>query len=119
MITSENIKRIALNWIYLWNEESLENYMEQYSEDIELVSNIAMRLFPDSNGRIKDKTVLQNYWSIERIKYPNFIFNMLDINIYDNKAIVYYEAKDKSMKAIAILTVNEQEKINRVEVSYM
>jgi|LakMenEpi03Aug12_release.lakeMendotaPanAssembly.Ray.scaffolds.fasta_scaffold209110_2 hypothetical protein len=57
----EKAKIIAQKWIDLWNNKSVDEYLTQHRDDVVLVSSVALRLFPDSNGRITDKK------SIERV----------------------------------------------------
>lgn len=121
MITlqKEIADKIAHDWIELWNHASVPVYLEQYTDDAVLVSSVALRLFPESNGRIIGKDVLLNYWETVRIHFPNFTFKINRTEFYENKVVIYYETKDSLTKAIAILSLNDDYKIKKIEVSYV
>jgi hypothetical protein len=38
-----------------WNNSSLDTFIDLHSNDVELISSLALRLFPESNGRIQEK----------------------------------------------------------------
>jgi hypothetical protein len=115
----EKAKIIAQKWIDLWNNDTVDKYQTQYREDIVLVSSVALRLFPDINGRITDKKVLKEFWELVRIKFPNYKFIMTDLTCYENKILIFYSTTDVTTKAIAILTVDEDGMIYKCEVSYV
>lgn len=119
MLTQEIAEKIGTRWIEDWNNFSVATYMEQYEDDVILVSSLALRLIPESHGRLSDKKILLEYWELVRIKFPNFKFNILSITFFENKVLVSYATKIDHTKAIAILTVSPNLKINRVEVSYV
>lgn len=119
IISHEQAEKISYFWVHSWNEKLFEQYMAQYDEDAVLVSNVALRLFPESNGRLFGKSILTNYWSLVMEKFPNFKFKRNRFETYENKIIVYYESIIDKTKAIAILTVNDKLLINKVEVSYV
>ncbi len=119
IMNCEKAKIIANRWVDLWNNNTVDEYLTQYRDDIVLVSSIALRLFPESNGRISNKTILKEYWELVRVKFPTFKFNMTDFNCYENKILIYYSTQDNLTKAIAILTVDEDGMIYKCEVSYV
>lgn len=119
MLTQERADLIGNRWLDLWNKETVDEYLTQYRNDIELVSTVAFRLFPDSNGRITDKKILKEYWELVRVKFPQFKFVLEKIDFFENKILVFYTTQDLKTKAIAILTVDDDEMIYKCEVSYV
>ena len=119
MISEESAKIIAHRWVNLWNDKSIEEYLTQYREDVVLVSSLALRLFPDSNGCMTDKKVLFKYWSLVREKFPNYRFEINNISTFENKVVIYYTTLNGLTKADCILTVDGQGLVYRVEVSYV
>ncbi len=119
MMSDDTAYLIAQRWVDLWNNESVEEYLTQYRYDVVLVSSMALRLFPESKGRLTDKKVLYNYWSIVREKFPNYKFKISRVSTFENKIIIYYATTDDTTKAICILTVDEEEMIYKIEVSYV
>lgn len=119
MLTSEKAKQIGERWLMLWNEHSVDEYLTQYRHDVVLVSSVALRLFPESNGRLTDKSLLKDYWELVRAKYPNFKFKLDKLSYFENKVLVFYSTLDNRTKAIGILTVDDNDEIYKVEVSYV
>jgi len=119
MLSEEKAMRIGRRWIDLWNECSVDEYLTQYREDVVLVSSIALRLFPESHGRLSNKTLLKEYWELVRLKFPHFHFTVERITFFENKVLVFYHARYLQTKVIAILTVDEEDMIYKVEISYV
>ena len=119
MISQERANAIAQRWVDLWNHKSIDEYLSQYRDDVVLVSSMALRLFPDSKGTLTDKKLLHNYWSLVRDRFPNYLFKISNVTTFENKIVIYYTTLDESTKSITILTIDEDEMIYRVEVSYV
>lgn len=119
MLTQEIAEKIGTRWIEDWNNLPVATYLEQYEDDVVLISSLALRLIPESYGRLADKKLLLEYWELVRIKFPDFKFDIASITYFENKVVVSYSTKTENTKAIAILTVSPNLKINRVEVSYV
>ena len=119
MLTQEKAEQLGRRWIDLWNERSVDEYLTQYRDDVVLVSSIALRLFPESNGRLSDKKLLKEYWELVRLKLPQYKFVLERITCYENKVLVFYRTIDGRTKVIAILTVDSDDMIYKVEVSYV
>jgi hypothetical protein len=119
MITQEKANFIAQRWVDLWNDKTIEEYLTQYRDDVVLVSSMALRLFPDSKGTLTDKELLFKYWSLVRERFPNYRFTITKVSTFENKIVVFYSTFDEKSKAITILTIDEEDMIYRVEVSYV
>jgi len=119
MLTQERADRIGNRWLDLWNNDTVDEYLTQYRDDIVLVSTVAFRLFPDTNGRISDKKILKEYWELVRNKIPQFKFVLEKIDFFENKILVFYTTQDLKTKAIAILTIDNNDMIYKCEVSYV
>jgi hypothetical protein len=118
-ITLEQAHLISEKWVEYWNNDTVEKYLTLYDDDATLVSNVALRLMPESFGRITGKPQMFEYWSLVRLNFPQFKFRINRIEIYENKIIAYYESIIDHSKAIAILSINDDLLIKKVEVSYV
>mgnify|MGYP001022699448 CR=1 FL=1 len=119
MLTFEIANQLGRQWVDTWNNKSIDDYLNLYTDDVQVVSSLALRLFPESNGTLQDKKLLKNYWELLKTRYPNYIFQMDVVRYFDDKLIVYYSSLDQSVRAIAVLTIREDLLIRRVEVSYV
>lgn len=119
-ISIEEAEQIAHRWIKEWNTGNLDSFMQLHDEDVELVSSLALRMFPESHGKIVDKKLLRSYWEIVQERMPELQFAVDKVCLFENKIVLYYSTPEQSHKAIAILTINiENHLIRKVEVSYV
>ena len=119
MITQEKAVLIGERWLAMWNDCSVDEYLTQYRQDAVLISSVALRLFPDSNGKVAEKETLREYWEFVRMKFPNLKFVMDKVSVAENKIIVFYSTHDKLSKAIATLAMDESGLIYKMEVCYI
>jgi hypothetical protein len=118
-ITLEQAHLISGKWVEYWNNDTVEKYLTLYDDEATLVSNVALRLIPNSFGRIAGKTQMLEYWTLVRLNFPQFKFRINRVEIYENKIIAYYESLIDYSKAIAILSINDDLLIKKIEVSYV
>lgn len=119
-INIEEAEQIAHRWIREWNTGNLDSFMQLHDEDVELISSLALRMFPESHGKIVDKKLLRSYWEIVQERMPELQFAVDKVCLFENKIVLYYSTPEQSHKAIAILTINnENHLIRKVEVSYV
>jgi hypothetical protein len=118
-ITPEQAQIISEKWVEYWNNDSVEKYLTLYDDEATLVSSVALRLMPETFGRISGKSQMLKYWTLVRVNFPQFKFRINRTEIYENKVIVYYESIIDNSKVIAILSINEKLLIEKIEVSYV
>lgn len=117
---SENtFYKIAEHWVEACNNSSLETFIDLHSNDVELISSLALRLFPESNGRIQGKKNLYDYWCIVRERLPRIHFIIDRMMISDLKIVLYLSTENNPTKAIARMTIDpENFLIRKMEMSH-
>jgi hypothetical protein len=111
---------IAEHWVEAWNNSSLESFIDLHSNDVELISSLALRLFPESNGRIQGKKTLYDYWGIVRERLPKIHFKIDRMMMSDLKVVLYLSTENNPTKAIARMTIDPDNLlIRKMEVSYL
>ncbi|MBL7755548.1 MAG: nuclear transport factor 2 family protein [Chitinophagaceae bacterium] len=119
-ITIKEAEHLAHRWINTWNQGDIAAFMQLHDEDVELISSLALRMFPESHGKITDKKLLRAYWELVQDRMPELQFAVDKVCLFENKIVLYYSTPQQSHKAIAILTINsENHLIRKVEVSYV
>ncbi len=118
---SENtFYEIAEHWVEAWNNSSLDTFIDLHSDDVELISSLALRLFPESNGRIQGKKTLYDYWGIVRERLPKIHFKIDRMMMSDLKVVLYLSTENNPTKAIARMTIDPDNLlIRKMEVSYL
>jgi hypothetical protein len=103
-----------------WNNSSLDTLIDLHSNDVELISSLALRLFPESNGRIQGKKTLYDYWGIVRERLPKMHFRIDRMMMSDLKVVLYLSTENNPIKAIARMTIDPDNLlIRKIEVSYL
>nr|MBP9933269.1 nuclear transport factor 2 family protein [Chitinophagaceae bacterium] len=97
---------IAEHWVEAWNNSSLDTFIDLHSDDVELISSLALRLFPESNGRIQGKKTLYDYWGIVRERLPKIHFKIDRMMMSDLKVVLYLSTENNPTKAIARMTID-------------
>ena len=67
----------AQEWIAAWNAHDLERVLAQYSDDVELVSPLAVKLTGRSDGTVRGKTALREYFARGLEAYPMLKFDFI------------------------------------------
>ena len=76
---SEDLKNIAHLWFKAFNEQNLENLLELYDDSAEHYSPKLKIREPETNGLIKGKDALRNWWKdcFERLPTLRYQVNKL------------------------------------------
>lgn len=70
-MNSENNKKIALKWFAAFNQHNLENLLSLYAENAEHYSPKLKARIPDTNGLIKGKNSLNEWWKDAFARLPS------------------------------------------------
>jgi ketosteroid isomerase-like protein len=62
MLTQEQAHQLAAAWIQAWNSHDLDEILAHYTEDVVLVSPIAVKILNDSFGTVHGKAALRDYF---------------------------------------------------------
>lgn len=69
----------AKAWIAAWNSHDLERILDQFSEDVELVSPRVVELLGDPSGTLRGKAALRSYFGKGLAAAPNLRFELLRV----------------------------------------
>ena len=61
-LTQDYAQAKAQNWVDAWNSRDLDGVMAHYSENVAVCSPLVTRRYPQSNGWIKGKSALRDYF---------------------------------------------------------
>ncbi len=77
-------------WVQSWNEHDLEAVLSHFAEDVVFTSPVAAQLLDDSDGVIRGKAALREYWAEGLRRIPNLQFEVLGVYLgLDTIAINY------------------------------
>ena len=83
-------KQIAIDWFAAFNEHNLEKLLALYSDDAEHYSPKLKTHHPKTNGLIKGKDALRNWWSDAFNRLPNLHYKMLKLIVEDDQVFMEY-----------------------------
>jgi ketosteroid isomerase-like protein len=55
--------RFARDWVAGWNAHDLDRILAHYADDVVFTSPVAARLLPHTNGVVRGKAALRQYWA--------------------------------------------------------
>ncbi len=119
MLTQQAAFTLGRDWIDAWNEKQLTAYCSLYDEDAEEISTLANQLIEVSKGRVKGKEALRNYWELIRQLHPDYGYELLDIKVYDKEIVLHFKMRALNTKAVAKLTLNKKNKIEKTVISHV
>ncbi|MFC0181611.1 SnoaL-like domain-containing protein [Pseudarcicella hirudinis] len=118
MITQAFADEFARHWVASWNTHNLDNILEHYSEDFSIETPMALRLLPQTEGKLQGKDAIRAYWKIGLERIPDLEFELLDLLLGINGLTIYYFNKATGKKSVEIMFFNEQMKVHKVFVHY-
>lgn len=77
-------------WLEGWNTHDLEKVLEHFTEDAVFTSPLAIQLLNDSDGVIRSKAALREYWSEGLRRSPDLHFEVLGIYLGLNSLVINY-----------------------------
>src|SRR5436190_1263756 len=91
MLTPEQARHFAQEWIAAWNAHDLDRILAHYSDDFEMASPYIIEVVGEPSGRLKGKPAVAAYWTKALSKLPDLHFELIDVLAgASSVAIVYY-----------------------------
>ncbi len=119
MFTKETAEKLAYQLESDWNSQELNDFLDYFTEDVEIVSSNILRFVNDSNGSISGKNTLKNYWEFAREKFPYFKYKLHKVNFNGNELILTFYNSIDNTYSYGNLTFNEDMKIAKMMASYV
>ena len=94
MLTKNEMKIFASEWIEAWNARDLERVLSHYSSDIEFSSPFIVEVVGEPLGRLQGKDALQAYWTKALARLPALKFKVIDVSLGVNSIVINYERED-------------------------
>jgi ketosteroid isomerase-like protein len=77
-------------WVEAWNAHDLEQVLSHFSDDVVFASPVAAQLLGDSDGVIRGKAALRQYWSEALRLIPDLHFEVLGVYEGVNTLVINY-----------------------------
>ena len=83
-------KQIALNWFEAFNQHNLDILLDLYDDDAEHYSPKLKVHQPKTNGLIKGKDALRDWWADAFKRLPNLHYEILKLTADDEQVFMEY-----------------------------
>ena len=77
-------------WTRAWNGHDLEAILGHFAEDAVFTSPVAAQLIPDSEGIVRGKTALREYWGEGLRRIPDLRFEVLGFYLGVDIIVINY-----------------------------
>jgi ketosteroid isomerase-like protein len=89
-MTSEKINRIAIEWFEAFNHHDLERLLSLYDEEAEHYSPKLKVRLPETNGLIKGKNALRQWWKDSFDRLPSLHYKVIQLTPHDDRVFMEY-----------------------------
>ena len=79
MLTPEDARHFADEWIAAWNARDLSRILAHYSDDFEMASPYIRDVVGEPSGVLKGKAAIGAYWSKALARFPDLHFELIDV----------------------------------------
>ena len=117
LMTEDEARSFAADWIEAWNSHDLDRIMTHYAEDLVLVSPIAAQLLNDPAGIVRGKDSLREYFQKGLNAFPQLRFDLIEVMRGLSSIVLYYK-NQRGTKSGEFMELNPQRKITRVVANY-
>lgn len=117
MLTLDEARRRAEEWMGAWNDHDLERILAHYAEEIEFVSPFAVRLAGTPDGTVRGKAALREYFGKALQAYSDLQFRLHFVCASVRSFTVVYESVN-GLQAVEVFELDEAGKVSRVLAHY-
>lgn len=83
-------EQFTTEWLDAWNSHDLERILSHFTDDVVFTSPVALRVLDGSNGVIRGKAALRNYWGIGLERIPELHFELESIYLGVATLVINY-----------------------------
>jgi hypothetical protein len=117
VLTREEARRFADEWIDAWNSHDLGRIVEHYSGDIEFSSPFIKGIGVDASGCLRGRESLLAYFAAALSKFPDLHFEFRAVFCGVEALTVLYESVN-DLLAAETFVLSDAGKIKRVWAQY-
>jgi hypothetical protein len=72
-------EQFAQQWVAAWNAHDLDAVLAHFADDAEFSSPVAVQLLPQSDGVLRGKTAIREYWAAGLERIPDLHFEVVQV----------------------------------------
>ena len=117
MLTEENARKFADEWIQAWNCHNLDQIMEHYADNVVLISPVAAKLLNDPSGAVKGKQAVRAYFKKGLEAYPQLKFELIEV-MWGLSSVVLHYVNQKGTKSGEFMELDGVGRVVKVVANY-
>jgi len=78
------------SWLHAWNEHDVEALLVHFAEDAGFTSPVAARIMEGSDGVVRGKPALREYWREGLRRIPDLHFDLVGIYVWIDTIVINY-----------------------------
>lgn len=118
MLTTEQARAFAEEWIASWNSHDLERILSHYTEDFTMDTPLAAQLLPETGGVVEGKNAIRKYWTLGLSKNPDLHFELIDVLTGIKGITIYYRNTTRNKTVAETIWLNDELKGYRAFAYY-
>jgi ketosteroid isomerase-like protein len=83
-------QRFAQQWVDAWNTHDVDGVLAHFADDAEFASPVAAQLLPETNGVLRGKQAIRDYWTIGLERIPDLRFEVIDVYTGVDVLVIHY-----------------------------
>jgi len=83
-------QEFAASWVKAWNAHDLEQVLSHFADDVVFASPVAGQLIDGSDGVLRGKAALRDYWAQGLRRIPDLHFTVLDVYVGVSAVVINY-----------------------------
>jgi ketosteroid isomerase-like protein len=112
MISAEQARTFAREWVEAWNSHDLGRILSHYADDFEMTSPFIVGLVNEPTGTLKGKEKVRAYWAKALERIPDLHFELIEALASVNSIAIYYHAV-LGKRAVELLFFDKNGKVAR------
>ena len=102
---SATAQEFAASWVAAWNAHDLEQLLSHFADDVVFASPVAAQLIDGSDGVLRGKAALRDYWAEGLRRIPDLHFTVLDVYVGVSAVVIHYR-NQKGARVSEVLIFN-------------
>jgi ketosteroid isomerase-like protein len=105
-MTTTSPSEFAQHWLTAWNNHDVEAVLGHFSDDVVFRSPAAVQLLSDSDGVLRGKAALRDYWTAALAKIPDLRFELLGVYGGVDAVVIHYRNQKGGLVNEVLLFTN-------------
>jgi hypothetical protein len=90
MITTEQARDFAQEWIAAWNSHDLDRILGHYSAQFQMASPFIVELADEPAGTLRGRVAVGDYWRKALARAPDLRFELLGVFRSIDSVVIHY-----------------------------